>query len=448
MKNKILLISPTTASGVRMPKGIRIPEIALGIISALTPNDFEVEIIEEELTQIDYDKECEIVGISCMTSNANRSYEIADEFKRRGKTVVLGGIHPTVLPDEALRHCDSVVIGEAEGSWGNLLEDYKNNKLKQKYNSNHPELSDYPCPKREKEKGIRIFNVKPVLTTKGCPYNCSFCSVHNVFGNKIRHIPVEKVIEDIVLSEGTNFLFVDDNIMGYPTYAKKLFKELIPLKIKWVGQSSISFVKDEELMKLAYKSGCKGLFFGLESVSKNQLKKFRKNFKDISEIENAIQKIEDFGILFHASLVFGFDDDPESIFDDTLEFLMKNKIMATSINILTPYPGTQLYDQFKKEGRLLTEDWQYYDTNNVVYMPKNISPRSLTENVFRVRQEYYSYGSILKRFSGSLNHPLLYLMTNLAYHSLSKRSFVTWKDKINAIIEAYKNGNKLKTIYS
>ncbi len=432
--NKILLISPCSDIDKKTPKGIKIPEIALGIIAALTPQNFDVQVIEEETSDVNFDTDCSLIGISCMTANSSRAYDIGDEFKKRGKTVVLGGIHPTIKPDEALKHGDSVVIGEAEGAWDELLKDYMNNQLKPKYNGGHPELKDYPCPKRQKEKGIRLFDVVPVLTTKGCPYKCSFCSVHNIFGNKIRHMPIDKVVDYIISSEGKNFLFVDDNIMGYPKYAKELFKKIAPLKINWVGQSSISFAKDFELMQLARDSGCKGLFFGLETVSKTQLKNFRKNFTKIEQIEEAVKKIKDMGILFQASLVFGFDDDTENVFDETLEFLLKNNISSAAINILTPYPGTQIYEDFKKEGRILTEDWKYYDTTNVVYKPKNIPPEKLAEEYQRVKKEFYSFGSIIKRLPSNLKHPLLYFFVNLGYHNVTNIEYPQWKGKMDKIL--------------
>ncbi len=432
--NKILLISPCSDIDKKTPKGIKIPEIALGIIAALTPQNFDVQVIEEETSDVNFDTDCSLIGISCMTANSSRAYDIGDEFKKRGKTVVLGGIHPTIKPDEALKHGDSVVIGEAEGAWDELLKDYMNNQLKPKYNGGHPELKDYPYPKRQKEKGIRLFDVVPVLTTKGCPYKCSFCSVHNIFGNKIRHMPIDKVVDYIISSEGKNFLFVDDNIMGYPKYAKELFKKIAPLKINWVGQSSISFAKDFELMQLARDSGCKGLFFGLETVSKTQLKNFRKNFTKIEQIEEAVKKIKDMGILFQASLVFGFDDDTENVFDETLEFLLKNNISSAAINILTPYPGTQIYEDFKKEGRILTEDWKYYDTTNVVYKPKNIPPEKLAEEYQRVKKEFYSFGSIIKRLPSNLKHPLLYFFVNLGYHNVTNIEYPQWKGKMDKIL--------------
>ncbi len=432
-KKKIILISPT-ASDRKTQKALRIPEIALSIIAAFTPEEFEVDVVEEDLQEINYDIECDIVGISCMTANAPRGYEIAKEFKKRGKTVVFGGIHPTVLPDEALQYGDSVIIGEAENSWENFLADYLKGDIQPTYRSNQPDVSDYPFPKRDLSRKKGLFNVKPILTTRGCPFNCNFCCVPEFFGKKLRHLPPEKVVGDIVAAKSKNFLFLDDNIIGNPKYALKLFEAIAPLKIKWVGQASITFVKKEELMRAAQKSGCVSLFFGVESVSKSQLNKMRKSLNEIHLIEEAIQKVKDLGIAFHASMVFGFDDDTISVFDETLEFLMRNKIGTGSYNILTPYPGTEIYKQFKAEGRLLTENWRYFDHNTVVFKPKNMTPMELAEGHLQFRKDLYSLGSIAKRLPGNLSHPFLYLFMNMAQRIRNKEMTASLHDNMECIM--------------
>ncbi len=418
---KLLLVSPCRDENIRFAHSLRIPQISLNIIASLTPPNYDIKIVEEEVGPVNLDEDCDIVGISTMTSNAPRAYRMADEFKKRGKTVILGGVHPTVLPEEAKLHADSVVIGEAEDTWGALLNDFEQGTLQKFYKSNHPDVSHYPLPKRElSPKAKALFDVKPIVTTRGCPYDCDFCAVPKFFGRKLRSLPVEKVVCDIKASKGKIFLFLDDNIIGSPKYAKELFKAIEPLNIKWVGQASMSFVKDTELMRLAAKSGCTVLFFGLESVSTKALKRMGKSIKQLEANADAIKKIKDFGIVFHASMVFGFDEEEKSIFSETLEFLVKNKIATVSFNILTPYPGTRIYDRFKSEGRLLTEDWKFYDHNSVVFKPKNMTPRELLEGHLWARKHFYSLGSIAKRFTGTLRHPLLYTAMNLGYRKSIK----------------------------
>lgn len=413
---KILLISPATDNEKRTNKGLMMPQLALYILAGLTPKEHDVKIVEEEVEEIDLEQECNLVGISCMTANSNRAYELCKEFKSRGKTVVCGGVHPTLLPDEVLQHADSVVIGEAEGVWEALLNDFQDDKLKERYHNATTDLEKY-VPKdfcKMVKKGL--FNLVPIMTTRGCPYNCDFCCVSNLFGKKIRYVPVENVVRDIKESGAKNFMFLDDNIIGYPRYAKELFKAIKPLKIHWVGQASISLlVKDKELMQLAADSGCKALFFGIESVSKEQMNSMRKSFNEIEELENAIKRIKKMGILIHASMVFGFDNDTKKVFKDTVRFLIKNKVSTVSFNILTPYPGTKVYNDMKKEHRLTTNDWRYYDHNTVVFEPRNMTGYELQMGKVNARKKFYTLWSVLHRFTGNLYSPLIYFATNYGH---------------------------------
>ena len=413
---KILLISPTVDSEKRTNKALMLPQLALYIIQGLTPPEHEVIVIEEEITPVDLEQECDLVAISCLTANAPRAYELCKEFKERGKTVVLGGVHPTILPDEALQHATSIVIGEAEGVWETLLEDFQNNNLKRQYHNPTPDLGKYVPKDFTNIIKKRLFKLIPIMTTRGCPYNCDFCCVTNLFGKKIRHIPIENVVRDIKESGAKNFIFLDDNIIGNPKYAKELFRAIKPLKIKWVGQASVSLlVGDDELIQLAADSGCINLFFGLESVSEEQLKSMRKSIKEIKHLEIALKKIKKMGILIHASMVFGFDNDTKEVFDDTVRFLIKNKVSTVSFNVLTPYPGTKTYEDLKKENRLTTTDWRYYDHNTVVFKPRNMTPYELQIGKVNARKKFYSISSVLKRLSGNMYNPVLYFATNYGH---------------------------------
>jgi len=392
------------------------PQLALYILEGLTPREHQVEIIEEETDDIDLEYECDLVGISCMTANAPRAYELSLEFKKRGRTVVLGGVHPTILPDEALQYGDCVVIGEAEGVWEKLLIDFEHDNLERKYHDPIPDLKKYVPKDFSKIIKKGFFNIFPIMTTRGCPYNCDFCCVTNLFGKKIRHMPIENVVRDIVESGAKNFMFLDDNIIGHPKYAKELFKAIKPLNIIWVGQASVSLlVKDDELMQLAAESGCKALFFGIESVSEEQLQTMRKAFNEIEEMERAFKKIKKMGILIHASMVFGFDNDTKEIFDDTVRFLTRNKVSTVSFNVLTPYPGTKTYNDLKRDNRLTTADWRYYDHNTVVFKPTNMTSYELQMGKINARKKFYSISSVLKRFPGNLYNPLLYFATNYGH---------------------------------
>ena len=417
---KILLISPCIDDETRSRKSMLMPQLALFILAGLTPPEHPVTIVEEEIEPVPMDLDCDLVGLSCMTSNAPRAYALAAEFKRRGKTVVLGGVHPTILPEEALRHADSVVIGEAEGVWPQLLDDYEKGRLQRTYHNPHPPLDKYVPIRFHKGLKKGLFRIIPVMTTRGCPYDCDFCCVHDIYGPKVRHVPVENVIRYLIESGGKRFMFLDDNIVGDPRYAGELFRALKPLRIKWVGQASLSFARDTELLKLAADSGCGGLFIGLESVSESRLGQMRKSLNKVEELEKAIKALMGFGIILMASVIFGFDEDTAGTFGETLDFLNRNRIATAQFNVLTPYPGTRTYRQLKDGNRLLTEDWKYYDHTSVVYKPGRMTPSELALGRLRTREEFTSIFSIIKRFPYNLGHPLFYLALNIYARRLCK----------------------------
>ncbi len=413
---KILLISPSTDAEKRTNKGLMMPQLSLYILQGLTPKEHEVKIIEEEITDINLDEPCDLVGISCMTANAPRAYQLCAAFRERGIKVVLGGVHPTILPDEALQHADSVVIGEAEGVWAKVLLDVQNGELLKRYHDPVPDLETYVPKDFKNIHKKRLFSLIPIMTSRGCPYHCDFCCVTNLFGKKIRHVPVENVVRDIKESGARNFMFLDDNIIGHPKYAKALFKAMIPLNIRWVGQASISLlVKDDELMQLAADSGCKALFMGFESVSTEQMQGMKKAIKEIGLLENAIRKIKKMGILIHASIVFGFDSDEKDIFSKTVKFLIKNKVSTVSFNVLTPYPGTKTFEDLKSCNRLTTDNWKYYDHNTVVFKPRNMTSYELQMAKYDARKKFYSLTSVVRRLLGNLYSPVIYLATNFGH---------------------------------
>jgi len=412
----ILLISPAVDTNTRTNKGLMIPQLSLYILKGLTPPEHKAIIIEEEISHIDLDQECHLVAISCMTANSQRAYYLCKEFKKRGKAVVLGGVHPTILPDEALQHADSVVIGEAEGVWEILVEDFKNNKLKRKYSNPQPDLKRYIPKDFSKIIANRLFNIIPILTSRGCPYDCDFCCVTNLFGKKIRHIPIENVVRDIKESRAKNFIFLDDNIIGFPKYAKELFKAIMPLKINWVGQASISLlVNDNELLQLAAQSGCKALFIGIESVSEQVLHTMPKVVSKIEQLGKAITKVKKMGILVHASMIFGFDNDTKEIFKESVRFLKRKRVSTASFNVLTPYPGTKVHEDFRLENRLITNNWRYYDQNTVVFKPRNMTPYELQIGKINAKKKFYSLLSVLSRALGNLYHPVIYFTMNYGH---------------------------------
>ncbi|MEI9478968.1 MAG: radical SAM protein [Deltaproteobacteria bacterium] len=424
---KLLLLSPSHKFVKKVLKAIKIPQLALHILASLTPNDVDITVIDEEIREIDFSLDFDLVGISCMTATANRSYQLSDMYRERGSKVVLGGIHPTILPQEAIQHADAVVIGEAEGCWADVIDDFKKGRLQKFYHVPEPDLSKFPFPRRDFHIDKALFNCVGLVTTRGCPYACEFCSVTDFYGRKIRHRPVSMVVEDIKRSGSKTFLILDDNVTGHPEYSKTLFEALIPLGIGWVGQSSISLAKDKEMLKLCRLSGCAALFFGLESVSPSSLMGMRKSLKSIEETEEAIKSIQDNGIAFHPSIILGFDTDTKAIFDDTLKFLTRTKLPTMALHVLTPYPGTRIYQRFKGQGRIISLDWSHYDHNTVVFQPKNMTPQELAEGHHYVQSEFYSFSSIVRHIPFllrvspiNIRRVVLLLLLNIAGKNVAK----------------------------
>ncbi len=420
---KILLLSPSQHATLRTPSALQIPELALQVLAALTDERHEVRIVMEEFEDIDLSLAPDLVGLSLMTANAPRGYLIADHFRSKGAKVAIGGIHASVLPDEALEHADAVVVGEGEPVWPDVVADAEAGRLRPLYQADGPaDLSKIPHPRRDLGAVKRFMNVNPLMTTRGCPYDCEFCSVSRVYGRQIRTFPLDWVVEDVKLSGRRYHLILDDNVIGRPAYALELFKALRPLKIRWVGQCSLSLANRADLLRAAYDSGCRALFVGMETVSEESMRRLKKSFRDLQDVEEAIQRIQAIGVRFHASVVFGFDTDELGIFDDTLEFLMKCRVHSATFNILTPYPGTAVYENLKREGRLFTEDWAYYDHSTVVFQPARMTPRELAEGQHRVRLRFYRLRSILKRLPHHMRHPVFFLGINLAMRFSRRRA--------------------------
>ena len=413
---KILLISPTWKEKTEKErlgrhKVFKVPPHSLISVAALTPKDIDIEIIDENIEEIDFDKKVDLVGITTMTASSPRAYEIADIFRHKGVPVVLGGMHVTAMPQEAAQHADAVVIGEAEGNWERLIQDLRSkgkNGLTSFYQSSQrPDPAKIPIPRRELVEDKRYLLNRFLQLTRGCPFDCNFCSVSRFFGKKYRFRPVKKVIEEIKGMTGkslkTRFLgFLDDNIVGNVNYARELFKALIPYNLLWVGQSSIDIARHEDVLQLAAASGCKGLFIGFESISEASLKETNKSHNRISFYEKAIKKIHQVGISIEGAFIFGFDHDDKSIFQKTVEFIEKVKLDMIQFTILTPLPATRLYDKLEKEGRITDRNWSNYDFSHVVFRPKLMTPQELKEGYDWAYRRIYNLPSIFKRVGGSL----------------------------------------------
>lgn len=417
---KLELISPAHVAEENK-KGRRIFQLGLAIIAALTPADVEVKVTEEDVEEISYNR-VDLVGISLMTSQAPAGYRIADEYRRRGITTVLGGMHPSALPQEAIQHADAVVIGEAENVWGQLLEDFKQGRLKEFYQSEDwTSMGSIPFPRWDLFKGESTFSLRAIQASRGCPFHCTFCSVTKFFGNSYRHRPLDKVLEEVERTPNRTLFFVDDNIAASPSYARELFQRMIPLGKKWGGQATIAVCRDEELLKLAKHSGCMSLFIGIESLSRQSLKEANKGFNDPRKYEENIKRLHDHGILLLAGTIFGFDTDDKDVFERTVAFYEKNRVAFANFSALTPFPGTATYERLEAEGRIIDRNWANYTGGKVVFRPKQMSAEELAEGLDWADRQFYSIPSVLARFWANRQHPLLYLHMNYAYRWKQRR---------------------------
>lgn len=411
MQYKLLLIEPVNRlalkkksfhifDNIARASYFRVPPLALGILAGLTPPEWEIKIIQEPLDTPDYDEDADLVGITVATHTAKRGYEIADEFKKRGKLVIMGGIHPSVMVDEALAHCDSVCIGEVENIWKDILNDAKRGALKKIYRQKQPsDLRFYTPPRRDlmPERTSIFYNVGTIEASRGCPYNCDFCSVSITHGKRIRYRPLDNILPEIESIKHNRLFFVDNNIIASFRHAKELFREMIPLKKSWTAQATISIVKDEELLKLASDSGCYGLLIGIENLTEEGFKKYNKSVRNFNELKVALRILKDHKIGVLAHMVFGNDFDTKGTIRETGEKLLELDVVSATLGILVPYPGTQLANNLEKQGRILTKDWDYYDIHHLVFQPKNFSRKEFLDEIQSIRKNFFATKAILSR---------------------------------------------------
>ena len=436
-------------------RSIWFPKLSLPVIAAYTPPDWDVKLVDEAVQTIDFDEPCDMVGISVMTCYAPRAYELATEFRKRGKTVVLGGVHPTYCPEEALQYCDTIVCGEAEDLWPQAMADYEAGQMKRIYRMEHfPALDDYRAPRIQLLSPDSYMTRHCTFTTRGCHFDCEFCSVSPFNGKTTRRRPVPEVIEEITrvkewiraevvermtkgslwealtiaskiwvgLEEGSIVAFVDDLHNSHRAYCRELWQALKALNIKWGCQSTLFLGDDPEMVKLAADSGCISVFVGMESISENSLAETNKGFNQVRKFEDQIKMFHDHGIMVNPGMVFGFDNDDESVFESTLNFLIRNRVELAYFNVLTPLPGTALFDRYTREGRIFDRDWAKYDGKHVVFRPKRMTPEQLQEGFFWANHEFYSLRSIWHRLRHTSQRLVPRIEMNYEFRKLVKRS--------------------------
>src|SRR3990172_5421095 len=415
---KVLLIFPRE-KGIKFSNDTLYPFPILGLtlLASLFPKTYEVKIVNEVIEEVDFSADVDLVGITGLTCVINRTYIIADRFRERGVKVILGGVHPSLLPEEAKEHADSVFIGEAEGLFDKLLKDFENGQLKPFYiNREWSDLRGMPLPRRDLLGKRHKAFFKVIETTRGCPNQCEFCSVPIINGHRYRKRPLEEIDKELsaIIQEKGEYVFLaDDNVTAAKGYALGLFDIFKRHGVRWMGFTTLQIAEDESLLEAAQESGCVSLFIGFESLLQENLDGVSKNFVHASELSQSIKRIQDHHIGIHGSFIFGFDGDDPTIFKHTVEFVQKNNIELPTFSILTPFPGTPLRKRLEEEGRIIDHNWSHYDMSHVVFKPQKMSIQELQEGYLWAQKYTCAPRSILKRLLwGPKHHFFYFLMSN------------------------------------
>ncbi|HLA06597.1 MAG TPA: radical SAM protein [Anaerolineales bacterium] len=377
-------------------------------IAGLTPQGVGIKFYDDRMERIPYDEPTDLVAISVETYTAKRAYQIASEYRKRGIPVVMGGFHATLCPEEVSQYADSVVIGEAETLWETVLQDATRNTLQTYYRAeSRPSLANMR-PDRSIYTGKNYLPIGLVEAGRGCHFVCDFCAVQTVFSHTQTRRPAGDIFTEIEsLREKPLIFFVDDNITSNMAQAKEFFKELKKLKIKWVSQASINAAHDEEFLHIIKESGCQGMLIGFESLNPDNLKKMNKGFNTMQGgYEKALAILRKHNIRLYITFVFGYDEDTQSSFKQTVNFALRHKFYIAAFNHLTPFPGTPLYKRLEEEGRLLFEKWWLdarYSYNMIPFQPAHITPDQLQRGCVEARAEFYNWNNIWKRSLDPVN---------------------------------------------
>lgn len=421
-KLKIALVSPKGPlyrhRGGIWKKSLRYQPLTLTTLAGLVPGEIpaDVQLFDEGIADVPLDLDADIIGLTVITGTACRAYELADHFRRRGKTVVLGGPHVTLIPEDAAPHADAIVVGYAEDSWPQLLCDFQNGQLKARYDQAPGlDLANRPFARRELLPGKRYLTNNVFEATRGCIHNCDFCVVPTAWGRKPYQKPVEQVVADIRQHGARKLIFVDLNLIADRGYALRLFTALIPLRVQWYGLATVLLADDLELLELAARSGCKGLLMGLESISPQNLWQNHKGFNSPEKFVSVVERLHEHGIALQGCFVFGLDHDGPDVFLKTAEFAVQARIDLPRFAIVTPFPNTTLYKRLEAERRLLTKNWELYDGQHVVFQPAKLTVEELQQGTEAAWKHAYSFRSIARRIAHSPAPWPVRLGTNLGY---------------------------------
>lgn len=419
---KILLIMPDghihKVKIGSFSRSMREAPLTLTSLAALIPDELNVELmlIDENVETIPLDYQADLVGISVLTGTAPRAYQLADHFRCRGIPVALGGVHVTILPEEASLHADVIFIGYAERTWPQFLMDFAENRHQERYVSNCSEgelFQVIPIPKRNLQCSLRYNIPNTVTATRGCKSRCAFCSVPSLT-KKYSKRPISEIIADIKSFSGKNFAFNDVSLADDPEYAKELFSAMIPLKKHWGGLVTSKVIQDPALVHLMKQSGCRFLLIGFESINQGALGEIHKSFNRNEEYKQLVELLHSYHISVQGCFIFGFDHDDKTVFDATVQQVNDLKIDIPRYAIMTPYPGTKLYQRLLEEKRIISQNWADYDTQHVVFQPAQMSPNELYKGFCRAYEKTFTNLGAWQR-TWSSPHPLISFLGNMAY---------------------------------
>ena len=393
------------------------PSLALLTLGALTPLAHRVTMEDENVERLNLVDRPDLVGITVKADTAYRSWRIAESYRKRGIPVVLGGIHPTVVPEENLAYADSIVIGEAEEIWEGLFRDAEQGILKKVYQQDHPsDLSRSPVPRWELAKGKNYLFVNTLTSGRGCPWSCDFCysSSPNLFrGHRAK--PAGRVMEEIESLGVKHVFFIDDNFIGSPERARELMRAMSPLGLTWHCAVSADIGRYDDLLDLMAESGCQSLFIGFETINAVNLASCHKKQNRVAEYNSTIRKIHERGMMVNASLALGFDSDRPRVFLNTLNWLLEQKIETMTAHILTPYPGTRLYQRLLNENRIIDFNLNHYNTSRAVFQPRQMTAKELEQGYRWLYQGFYSLAGIIERMPAASSQWTAYLLFNFFY---------------------------------
>lgn len=434
---RIALISPKGPlyrhRGGIWQKSLRYQPLTLTTLAALIPPELPhtVQCIDEGIADVPLDLDVDLVGLTVITGTAVRAYALADHFRSRGVTVVLGGPHVTLIPEDAQPHADAIVTGYAEDTWPQVLRDVVAGTLQPRYTmAADLSLAGRPFARRDLLPSRRFLTNNVFEATRGCVHTCEFCVVPTAWGRTLYRKPVKEVVEEIRRHGARKLIFVDLNIIADREHAKALFTALVPLRVHWYGLATVLLADDPELLELCARSGCRGLLMGLESLSPANLKGSRKGFNTPDSYVRVVERLHAHGIALQGCFVFGLDDDRPDVFLKTAEFVAEAKIDLPRFAVVTPFPNTPLYKRLEAEGRILTRNWELYDAQHVVFQPRHMSVMELQLGTEAAWKHAYSVDSIWRRIRHSPAPWSVRLGTSLGYrfyaHRLSRFYNCDW----------------------